>query len=113
MSLRPRTREQPEAGYVYIWEYRVHPKFVSEFEQAYGPKGPWVELFKSAKGYLSTELLRDHRSADRYLTIDSWDAAESWETFRSERASEFEAIDAECEVFTIRERQIGRYHPVG
>ena len=100
-------------GYAYIWEYSVRPECVADFEEAYGPNGPWVEIFKRARGYVRTELHRDRRNANRYLTIDYWDSAEAWEAFRTGMSSEFEAIDARCEGFTLKEREIGRLDPIG
>lgn len=98
-------------GYVYLWEYTVEPRFVAEFERAYGPDGAWVALFERAKGYLRTELHRDRRNEHRYLTIDYWESAEAWEAFRKSMSSEFEAIDSACEKFTVREQEIGRFDP--
>jgi heme-degrading monooxygenase HmoA len=100
-------------GYAYIWEYSVRPECVADFEKAYGPSGPWVELFRRAGGYVRTELHRDRRNANRYLTIDYWESAEAWEAFRSGKSSEFEAIDARCEGFTLEEHEIGRLDPIG
>ncbi len=102
----------PGFGYAYIWEYAVRPERVTEFEDAYGPNGAWVELFRRAKGYVRTEFHRDRNDPNRYLTIDYWDSAEAWEAFRNDMASEFEAIDARCEGFTLEEREIGRFDPV-
>lgn len=100
-------------GYVYIWEYVVHPEHVADFEQAYGPDGPWVELLNRAAGYVRTELHRDRQHALRYLTIDYWDSVEAWEAFRSGMSSEFEAIDARCARFTFAEQEIARLEPIG
>ena len=100
-------------GYAYIWEYSVRPECVADFEKAYGPSGDWVELFKRAKGYVRTELHRDRRNVNRYVTIDYWDSMEAWEAFRAGMSSEFDAIDARCEDFTLTEREIGRLDPIG
>jgi len=99
-------------GYAYVWEYSVRPDRVAEFEEAYGPGGAWVRLFERASGYLRTELLRDRRSATRYVTVDYWESAEAWVTFRRTRSAEFEAIDARCEALTLDEREIGVFLPI-
>ena len=101
-----------ESRYAYIWEYTVRPECVPDFEEAYGPNGPWVGLFRRAWGYVRTELHRDRRNANRYVTIDYWESVEAWEAFRSSKSSEFEAIDARCEAFTLEEREIGQLDPV-
>ena len=100
-------------GYAYIWEYTVRPKCVTAFEDAYRPGGVWVELFRTAPGYLRTELHRDRHDATRYVTIDYWESAEAWDSFRESMAAEFEAIDAQCEHYTLQEREIGVFLPVG
>lgn len=99
-------------SYVYIWEYTVSPEHVADFEQAYGPKGDWVALFKRARGYLRTELHRDRNVPNRYVTIDYWDSLAAWEAFRAAFSAEFEAIDARCESFTREEHEIGRFTPL-
>jgi heme-degrading monooxygenase HmoA len=104
-------KEKP--GYAYIWEYTVRQGCVDEFERAYGPSGAWVELFARASGYIRTELHRDRATPNRYVTIDYWDSAASWEAFRSDMSAEFEAIDSRCEKLTLAEREIGRLDPVG
>ena len=53
-----------EPGYAYIWEYTVRPERVAEFEQAYGPDGEWVRLFRRAGGYVRTELHRDRANLE-------------------------------------------------
>lgn len=98
--------------YVYVWEYSVRPDRVEQFEQAYGPNGTWIELFRRAHGYLRTELHRDRSSHLRYVTIDHWTSLSDWERFRSRFSSDFEDLDARCEAFTNAEREIGRFDPV-
>lgn len=98
--------------HAYIWEYMVRLECAEAFEKAYGSEGDWVRLFRRAEGYVSTELFRDASNERRYLTVDTWDSAESWEAFRRDFADEFEAIDARCEELTEDEREIARVHPV-
>jgi heme-degrading monooxygenase HmoA len=101
-----------KAGYVYVWEYLVSADHVRAFERTYGPAGDWVELFRRAPGYLKTELHRDRAQPRRFITIDYWESKEAWEAFRGSSAAEFEALDARCEAWTIRETEIGRFEPV-
>ena len=99
-------------GYAYIWEYAVRPECVGAFEEAYGPEGHWVELFRRATGYLRTELHRDVQVAHRYVTIDYWESMEAWQAFRTEYSTEFEALDVRCEAFTTEERELARLQPI-
>ena len=39
------------AGYVYVWEFVVAPEQAGAFEEAYGPEGEWVRLFRGGRGY--------------------------------------------------------------
>jgi heme-degrading monooxygenase HmoA len=96
-------------GYVYVWEFIVAPAHAAAFEQAYGPGGEWVELFRRAPGYLRTELLRDLSRPDRYLTIDAWESRRHWQEFRDRFAAEFEALDARCGGWTVSETELGRF----
>lgn len=100
------------AGYVYLWDYLVVPGRVEDFERAYGSEGEWVRLFRLAAGYVRTELHRDVRKPDRFLTIDYWESRAAWETFRSQFATRFEELDARCAELTVRETEIGRFEPL-
>lgn len=95
--------------YSYVWEYEVREGCERAFEEAYGPEGTWVELFRRAPGYLRTELLRDREHPRRYLTVDSWESAEAWRSFREALGAEFEEIDARCEDLTVLERELGTF----
>ena len=59
------------AAYLIVWRYEVDGARREEFEQAYGPTGPWSELFGRTAGYLGTELVRLDE-AGAYLTLDRW-----------------------------------------
>ena len=37
------------AGYSYLWEFIVESRHIDEFQQRYGPSGPWVALFGCLK----------------------------------------------------------------
>jgi len=102
-----------EPGYAYIWEYIVREDRVAEFEHAYGGDGDWVALFRRAPGYLRTVLHRDRRDPHRYVTVDYWESAEAWEAFRTAMSAEFEVIDAQCEDYTLEEREIGVFDSIG
>lgn len=95
--------------YIYIWTYLVREEHVQDFVREYGPDGAWVKLFRTARGYLSTELLRDRTNPRRFVTIDRWKSREAFDIFRADNASEFEAIDRHCEQYTLEEKQIGLF----
>lgn len=99
-------------AYVYLWEFQVAPDKVAAFEQAYGPAGDWVRLFRRAPGYARSELHRDLLNPQRFVTVDYWESRAAWEDFRSRFAAEFAALDARCETLTLRETELGRFEPV-
>ena len=97
--------------YLYVWEYRVRAGREAEFLEAYGPQGTWVQLFRRAPGFVRTELHRDRVQPERFLTLDYWESEESWQAFRSQFRSEYEAIDARCAALTLSEHEIGKFEP--
>ena len=99
--------------FVYIWEFQVKPGSEAAFEQAYGPDGDWVQLFRKARGYLRTELLRDTDKPNRYVTVDHWQSEAAQRNFRQKFAGEFEAIDKKCEALTESETLIGHFRLAG
>jgi len=101
------------AGYATVWEFTVAPACQSEFEAHYGPDGTWARLFRSADGYLGTDLLRDRENTLRYLTIDRWESREAWLAFRRAHGAEYERLDREFEGLTTREAPLGEFEPAG
>jgi heme-degrading monooxygenase HmoA len=95
--------------FVCLWEFDVRPESEARFRQVYGADGLWVALFRLAPGFVRTELLRDRHRPGRYLTIDTWDSAESHAAFRARFAAEFAALDREGEVLTARETLLGEF----
>ena len=72
-----------DAGYTYLWEYRVRPGAEAQFREYYGPNGHWAKLFRRASGYLGTALYHDREQADRYLTMDFWESEDAFRAFRA------------------------------
>lgn len=92
---------------IFIWEFRVHLKIYSAFEQAYGPDGDWAKLFRRGEGYMRTELHRDPSSPGRYFTLDFWQSRQAFDHFKRTHAAEYAALDAQCESLTEEEAFIG------
>jgi heme-degrading monooxygenase HmoA len=93
--------------FVALWEYEVKPGGEERFENAYGPDGDWVRLFRKDSHYYETRLVRDAFRRGVYLTMDFWESREAYENFMSERRAQYEAIDEACAVLTTNERRIG------
>lgn len=108
--------ERASAGFVVIWEFAVPAANSLAFEQAYGPRGAWVTLFRRDDAYLETTLLRQKSgSADAaellYVTVDWWRSEARYEAFRKAHAEAYAAIDAECEGLTLHEQRLGAFRP--
>jgi heme-degrading monooxygenase HmoA len=97
------------SNFVVVWEFWVRVGAEAEFEKAYGPDGAWVRLFSGDPAYGGTKLVRDVGEPRRYLTLDNWASAESYESFQCNHVAEYAEIDRECERLTEREGEIGRF----
>lgn len=93
--------------FLTLWEFEVKSGCEELFEQAYGPEGAWVQLFRRDARYRGTRLLRDVARERVYVTMDMWESREAYEEFRAQFAEEYEEIDAKCEGLTNSERHLG------
>ena len=98
--------------YVYLWTFRVKPGCRRSFLKAYGPGGDWERLFRKARGYLRTELLRDRKERNRFVTVDYWRDRASHLAFRRRYAREFAVLDRRCAALTSSERLLGQFEVV-
>jgi len=97
---------------IIIWEYQLRADHAAEFEGIYSANGAWAQLFRNSPGFLCTQLLRDEKRHQRYLTIDRWASPEDYESFLSQWKNEYEALDAECESLTEQEALLGRWESI-
>src|SRR5262245_14714811 len=93
--------------FTVVWRYRVSKENQKPFEAAYGPDGPWTQLFAESPDYESTELLRSEEGV--YLTIDRWTDARSYDAFLTLPRADYSRIDEECGELTEEEALIGRF----
>lgn len=105
--------EAVKAAYVIVWEFLAAPGKLTEFKRTYGPEGDWVRLFRRAPGYLHSELHQDQANPQRFITIDYWESEEASQGFRQKFLHEYEDLDVHCEQYTVKEREIGRFRPMG
>ena len=70
-----------------VFSYEVRD--AAAFEAAYGPEGDWAGFFGGARGFVGTELLRDVETPGRYLVIDRWESAETYNAFAAEHRDEY------------------------
>lgn len=90
-----------------IWRFRVRPDAIAEFERHYGHDGSWVQLFRSAPGYIGTALYRDVAQEGEYVTIDRWEDEQSFRAFRESRHADYERLDRELASLTTQELHVG------
>jgi len=96
-------------SYCILWRFAVAQARRAEFEAAYGPDGPWAELFGKAEGFIGVELLRSAEEEGSYLTIDRWTTREAFEAFRRNFASEYAALDRRLGGLAATETRIGAF----
>ncbi len=96
-----------------VWEFRIRRGRRQEFERAYRPDGDWAKLFRSGKGYIRSELIRDSRKAGHYLTLDFWKSRQTYEHFKKRNRAAYHALDKKCQLLTEDEIEIGRFECLG
>jgi len=95
--------------HVILWRFRVKGGCEAEFEQAYGPDGEWVQVFRRGAGYLGTELLRDESQRRTYITIDRWMSQAAHAAFTERWGDDYRALDRRLEALTERETPLGSF----
>jgi heme-degrading monooxygenase HmoA len=99
--------------YEIVWEFRVPPQRLADFEAAYGADGEWARLFAGADGFIEVELLKCLEQEGRYLTVDRWVSQAAFEAFRIQFSSDYKALDERLEGIAITETRIGAFAPSG
>lgn len=84
----------------------------TEFERVYGPEGEWAQFFRSGRGYVGTELLRDVEAPGRYAVIDRWESAEAYNAFVSDRQAAHMARVDETRLYYDQELRLGTFENV-
>jgi heme-degrading monooxygenase HmoA len=92
-----------------FFRYRVHPTQVRAFEHAYGPGGPWAELFGKQPGYRRTRLFRHRHEPNLYVCVDVWDSKAEYDAFRSAHALEYARLDRDLRMLYREELLMGYY----
>jgi heme-degrading monooxygenase HmoA len=104
-----RKQTSRDSDFVIIWEFRIRRRKRREFERAYGPDGEWAKFFRTGKGYIATELIRDSQKPDRYITLDFWRSRKHYENFKKQNRKMYQTIDKRCEALTTHEYEIGQF----
>ena len=93
-----------------LWEFKVHPDRLEEFEKIYRCDGRWAQFFRRDPAYRETILVKEQ--SGRYLTIDVWEDRSSYLRFKDRFADDYRKIDQDCETLTSGERQIGIFEQI-
>jgi heme-degrading monooxygenase HmoA len=101
------------ARYTYVWEFQVLPGNEALFAHHYGAAGSWAQLFRRAPGYVETLLLKDPATPGRYVTVDRWENAAAFESFRERFGDAYEELDRRCAALTVEERSLGAFEEIG
>jgi heme-degrading monooxygenase HmoA len=92
-----------------FYRYRVHPSQARAFEHAYGPSGPWAQLFSKHPGYRRTRLFRHNAEANVYVTVDVWDSKAAYDEFRVQNSDEYNRLDVKLAMLKLEEHLLGYY----
>ena len=95
--------------FIIMWEFRVRQGQEIAFQRAQGANGEWARLFGRDARYLGTELLRDERDTNRYVTLDRWTSRAAYDAFRAQWQAEYRAIDRAHESLTEQEALLGMF----
>ncbi|MHB8195625.1 MAG: antibiotic biosynthesis monooxygenase family protein [Vulcanimicrobiaceae bacterium] len=92
-----------------FYRYRVHPAQARAFEHAFGPTGPWAQLFARHPGFRRTRLFRRQEEDATYLTVDVWHSKADWDAFRSTFAGEVIRLEKQLRWLVLEELLLGIY----
>lgn len=93
---------------VFLYEARD----ADGFEHAYGPEGEWAQFFHGARGYVGTELLRDVEQPGRYVVIDRWESAATYNDFVEANRDEYMRRGDEMTFHYVQELRFGTFENV-
>ncbi|HEY2071965.1 MAG TPA: antibiotic biosynthesis monooxygenase [Gaiellaceae bacterium] len=93
-----------------VFSYEVRD--AAEFERTYGPDGEWAQFFRTGRGYIGTELLRDAEIPGRYLVVDRWESAEAYNAFSAEHREEYMRRVDDTRFYYDQELRFGTFETV-
>jgi heme-degrading monooxygenase HmoA len=93
-----------------VFSYEVADS--AAFERAYGPEGEWALFFRTGRGYVGTELLRDVQSPGRYLVVDRWESPDAYNGFVAANREEYMRRVDETSFHYAQELRLGTFENV-
>jgi heme-degrading monooxygenase HmoA len=95
--------------YVIVWEFKVKPGSITEFESAYGAAGDWAQFFSRGVGYLGTRLFHEVGEQGSYVTFDRWASRQDYENFQRQHGEQYRQLDEQFELMTDTETMVGAF----
>lgn len=95
--------------HVRVWKFRPPQGREQEFAEAYHGEGRWAELFRRARGYKGTTLMKPDQADGWWLTLDRWGSAADFEAFGHDFGEEYRSLDAEFEGVAGEEEFVGAF----
>jgi heme-degrading monooxygenase HmoA len=96
-------------AHVRVWKFLPPDGREEAFAEAYSGSGRRAELFRRARGYRGTTLLRPPDAGGWWLTLDRWESLGDFEAFGHDFGEEYRALDAELEGVAGREEFVGAF----
>jgi hypothetical protein len=90
-----------------LWRFEVSEDQEGRFAAAYGPEGSWAKLFRTASGFVRTELWGNGDGI--YLTADLWESFEAFERFQAGQGEAYRLLDTELEGLVLTEEFLGAF----
>jgi quinol monooxygenase YgiN len=95
------------ASCMFLWEYKVLPEQISEFEAHYGPSGKWAQLFENAEGYIRSELLRDGDDPMLYRAAEYWTSRDAFLNFLRDYSVPYDELHKICDGLSASQTNLG------
>ena len=92
-----------------LWRFRVRSGMEAEFQDRYSASGAWARLFAKSDGYQGSTLMQDTADPSRFVVIDLWRDAASFDAFKQAHGAEYAALDKECEALSESEVHLGTF----
>jgi len=95
--------------YCVVWQYKVSEDKQELFEQVYGAKGIWYQLFSTSQHYRGSQLSKCMDRKDTYILLDWWEDAISYRAFLKENEVTYASLSNQYEGLYVKEERLGEF----
>jgi hypothetical protein len=78
----------------------------AEFEDVFGPTGPWNTFLRRSEGYRGTEIKCESQAERRFRVLDFWTTHCDFEAFRSRFAADYDRFNRLVSEEGLVEKQV-------